>query len=504
MVATLEPSTGNSGPWPDHQGEQPSSRIERTAHRCSLHRFVKGLLPAVFDFSCSQESQNRLIDRYGPRLVECPDMSMCHHIGKPMAVGRLGGTGRGVHHDRDTCELIGVDQPHDQGLEINVHLHRHNLARMRSVSAMPELTERDPDHLSTVFSAWLAGQLGPDADPSIVGITAPGSNGFSNETILMTARWSEDGEVADHKLVVRVHPTKHTLFLEADFSLQYKVLSNLQGIAGVPVPNLRWYEEDPAVLGVPFFVMDHVEGRIPADNLPYTMEGWLLESTPEQQETLWWSGIEALAAIHTLDWRALGFEFLADPTHGEPGLEKNMAYYRRFLDWAAGDRPQPTAEAVWEWLVANKPAERGPVVLSWGDSRIGNIIWDDDYQAAAVIDWEMAALGQPELDLGWWLYFDRQFSEGLGIPRPVGFPSHEDTVARYEQLIGREVGDLLWYQIFAGWRFAVIMCRLCDLLQGSDLLPGDSDMGTNNLATQFMAQLLGLPSPAEAGSDTST
>ena len=176
-----------------------------------------------------------------------------------------------------------------------------------------------------------------------------------------------------------------------------------------------------------------------------------------------------------------------------------MAYYRRFLDWAAGDRPQPTAEAVWEWLVANKPEEHGPVVLSWGDSRIGNIIWDDDYKAAAVIDWEMAALGQPELDLGWWLYFDRQFSEGLDVPRPIGFPSHEETIARYEQLIGRKVGDLFWYQIFAGWRFAVIMCRLSDLLMGSDLLPADSDMGTNNLATQFMAQLLELPSPADAG-----
>ena len=363
---------------------------------------------------------------------------------------------------------------------------------------MPELTERDPAHLTAVFSSWLASQLGAGSDPAVVEINAPGANGFSNETILMTARWTEDGETADHRLVVRVHPTKHTLFLDADFSLQYEVLKNLQGQPAVPVPTLRWYEEDSSVLGVPFFVMDHVEGRIPADNLPYTMEGWLLESTPEQQEALWWSGIEALAAIHTLDWRALGFEFLADPSHGAPGLEKNMAYYRQFLDWASGGRPQPTAEAVWEWLVANKPEEQGPVVLSWGDSRIGNIIWDDDYHAAAVIDWEMAALGQPELDLGWWLYFDRQFSEGLGVPRPVGFPSHEETVARYEQLIGRKVGDLFWYQIFAGWRFAVIMCRLSDLLVGSDLLPADSDMGTNNLATQFMAQLLDLPSPADA------
>ena len=76
---------------------------------------------------------------------------------------------------------------------------------------MPELTERDPAHLSTVFSAWLADQLGPGADPSIVEVNAPASNGFSNETILMTARWAEDGTVADHRLVVRVHPSKHVI-----------------------------------------------------------------------------------------------------------------------------------------------------------------------------------------------------------------------------------------------------------------------------------------------------
>lgn len=363
---------------------------------------------------------------------------------------------------------------------------------------MPELTQRDPAHLSLVLADWLATRLEAGADPRIVKVDAPGSNGFSNETILIAAEWTEEGRRSEHRLVFRVHPTSHTLFLEADFSLQFKVLEALQSVDSVPVPTLRWYEQDPGVLGVPFFVMDHVEGRVPADNLPYTMEGWLLDSSPAEQETLWWSGIECLAAIHRLDWRGAGFGFLDDPARGEVGLDRIMSYYRDFLDWAGGGRPNPTAEAVWEWLVANRPEERGPAVLSWGDSRIGNIIWDDDYRAAAVLDWEMATLGQPELDLGWWLYFDRQFSEGLGIPRPPGFPSHEETIARYEEMVGREVDDLHWYQVFAGWRFAVIMFRLTDLLVGSELLPADSDMGTNNIATQFLAQLLGLPSPAEA------
>jgi aminoglycoside phosphotransferase (APT) family kinase protein len=362
---------------------------------------------------------------------------------------------------------------------------------------VPELTERDPAELSATLTAWLTATLGPAAEPVIIEVNAPASSGFSNETILTTASWVEEGVRSEHGLVFRVHPTQHTLFLDADFSLQYNVLRSLQGIDELPVPTVRFYEDDPSYLGVPFFVMDRVEGRVPADNLPYTMEGWLLDSTPEQQAELWWSGLDALAAVHSLDWEDRGLGFLAEGLRGAPGLDHLLAYYREFLDTAAKGRPQPTTEAIWDWLVANRPAETGPLVLSWGDSRIGNIIWDEAYHPASVLDWEMATLGQPELDLGWWLYFDRQFSEGLGMPRPTGFPPHDETIARYEALLGRPMENLFWYQVFAGFRFAVIMCRLSDLLMGSGILPEDSDMGTNNLATQFTATLLGLPSPAE-------
>jgi aminoglycoside phosphotransferase (APT) family kinase protein len=171
-----------------------------------------------------------------------------------------------------------------------------------------------------------------------------------------------------------------------------------------------------------------------------------------------------------------------------------MSYYREFFDWAAQGTVHPTLDATWSWLVAHQPAEAGEVVLSWGDSRIGNIIWDD-FRCAAVLDWEMASLGQPEMDLGWWLYFDRQFSDGLGVPRPAGFGTHEDTIARYSELMGRPLHDLFFYEVFSGFRFAVIMVRLAELLMGSDILPDDSDMATNNLATQLLATMLDLPAP---------
>jgi aminoglycoside phosphotransferase (APT) family kinase protein len=360
---------------------------------------------------------------------------------------------------------------------------------------MPDIDQRDPDEVAAILTRWLATKTGSAAATEVFDVQAPSSNGFSNETILCRTRTAGAAAATEKRLVVRVAPTKHLLFLDAQFSTQYRVMRTLSdGGTGIPLPSLGWYEEDPQYLGVPFFTMDHVEGDVPADNLPYTMEGWVIEATPEQQERMWWSGIEALAAVHRTDWRSLGLEWLVAGAAEPPGIAQQMAYYRRFLDWAADGLRVPILESTWQWLVEHRPTEAGEVVLSWGDSRIGNIIWDN-FGAAAVLDWEMASLGQPEMDLGWWLYFDRQFSEGLGVPRPAGFGSHKDTIERYSELIGRPMQNIFFYEVFSGFRFAVVMLRLSDLLMGSDILPGDSDMGTNNLATQLLATMLELPPP---------
>ncbi len=240
--------------------------------------------------------------------------------------------------------------------------------------------------------------------------------------------------------------------------------------------------------------MDHIEGRVPSDNIPYTMEGWVIEASPEEQERMWWSGIDALATVHRSDWRALGLDWLGKPARGKPGIEQQMSYYRDFLDWATQGVEVPVIESTWRWLVDHQPAEEGEVVISWGDSRIGNMIWDD-FRCVAVIDWEMASLGQPEMDLGWFLYFDRQFSEGLGVPRPAGFGSHEDTIERYSKLMGRPMRDISFYEVFSGFRFAVVMYRLSDLVFGRDDMAQDAGMATNNIATQLLAKMLDLEPP---------
>lgn len=361
---------------------------------------------------------------------------------------------------------------------------------MATLRPVPDIDKRDPQELAAVLTGWLRDR-GGDSGAEVFDVQTPASNGFSNETILCRVRTAAD----EQRLVVRVAPTKHLLFLDADFTTQYRVMQAMAGTSGVPLPAVGPFEEDPRYLGVPFFTMEHVDGLVPGDGEPYTMGGWVLEGTPEDRTRMWWSGLEALAAVHRVDWRARGLGWLDDTRRGRPGIEQQMAYYRDYHDWATQEFDVPTLDSTWSWLVAHRPEERGEVVLNWGDSRIGNIIWQD-FTCAAVLDWEMATLGQPEMDLGWWLYFDLQFSEGLGMPRPTGFPSHEETIDRYANLIGRPLGDLFFYEVFSGYRFGVIMARLSDLLIDSDILPHESDMATNNFATQLLAKMLDLPAPA--------
>ena len=329
---------------------------------------------------------------------------------------------------------------------------------------MPDISQRDPEEVAATLTRWLATKADDGRGPEVFDVKAPGSNGFSNETILCRTR-AADGD--EQRLVVRVAPTKHLLFLDAEFSTQYRAMRALaDGGSAVPLPRLGWYEDDPQYFGVPFFSMDHIDGPGPVGQHP--LHAWRAGSSrrrPSSRSGCGGAASTRLAAVHRTDWRALDLDWLGQPARGKPGIEQQMSYYRDFLDWATKGVKVPVIESTWQWLVEHQPAEEGEVVISWGDSRIGNMIWDD-FRCAAVIDWEMASLGQPEMDLGWFLYFDRQFSEGLGVPRPAGFGSHEDTIERYSELMGRPMRDIFFYEIFSGFRFAVVMYRLSDLVFG--------------------------------------
>jgi aminoglycoside phosphotransferase (APT) family kinase protein len=361
---------------------------------------------------------------------------------------------------------------------------------------MPTMWQRDLDADRAQLTAWLARRLPDATEVRVTDLVAPQSSGFSNDTLLFDLEYTHGGRAVREPLVVRIEPTGFQVFPEYDLSLQFRTMQRLAKTS-IPVPTMRWIEtEDRGILGGAFYVMGQVSGRVPPDNPPYHAAGWLTEATPEERAGIWWSGIETLAAIHTLDWRALGFADLAKPELGATPLEWQLTYYDRYFDWASRGLPQPTTEAARAWLKANKPTDE-PTVLVWGDARIGNIIFSGA-KPAAVLDWEMVTLGSPEMDLAWSIFLDRHHSEGIGTERLEGFPSYEDSVARYEALTGHRVRHLHYYQVLAGYRFAIIMCRIAQQMvtYGGMDEAGGRAFELDNTVTRLLAKLLDLPAPS--------
>jgi aminoglycoside phosphotransferase (APT) family kinase protein len=372
---------------------------------------------------------------------------------------------------------------------------------------MPIPEQRDLEAARGILADWLAKQLPGSSDVEVGPISGPDFTGFSNETLLFEARWNQGGEPHQEQLVLRVKPTQHTVFLEADFEQQYLVLSTLGAHTSVRVPPVRWYEAEKSYLGAPFFVMSRIEGRVPQDNPAYTVQGWLLdESSPAERRTLVESGLESLAAVHAVDWQALGLETLSKPQYGAIGFEQQLRYYERSFEWAereAGFPAPAVPRAALEWVQAHAPERDPEITLCWGDARINNQLFGADHRVVAVLDWEMVTLADPMMDLAWWLFLDRHFHEGMPAPRLEGFPTREEMVATYEHASGRTARDLEFYEIFAGLRFAVVMMRIATLVAGFGLMPIEAaeEMSANNAVTRTIAELLGLPAPGPAPGD---
>jgi aminoglycoside phosphotransferase (APT) family kinase protein len=365
---------------------------------------------------------------------------------------------------------------------------------------MPTPWERDLDETGRKLTGWIATKLPAASDIAVANLAAPSSSGFSNETLLFDLSWRENGERREAALVIRIQPTGFQVFPSYDLRLQYRTME-LLGPTDVPVPKMYWLEEQRLDLfGAAFYVMGQVSGRVPTDNPPYHQSGWLTEVAPDERRAIWLGCFEAMAKIHRLDYRALGFDFLTTPGPGQTALDFQIAQYEKYLAWAARGRPQPTIDAAFEWVKSHRPKDE-PMGLVWGDARIGNIIYQGS-TTAAVIDWEMVTVGSPELDVAWAIFLDRHHSEGIGTQRLEGFPSYEETAAHYEKLSGHTLEHLEFYQVFAGVRFGIIMIRIAQQLHEYDVMDAETSAAfeLNNTVTNLLAKLLDLPSPGGFGS----
>ncbi len=351
--------------------------------------------------------------------------------------------------------------------------------------------ERDTGPLRNRLEEWLRRQMPGAEDLSLAPLRKPEA-GLSSETFLCDLTYREGGAGRELGLVLRLRPSDFLVFPEYDLPRQWRLLRSLAG-SGVPVPVVHGVEEDESILGSPFYLMERIDGRVPSEVPPYHCAGLCFEASPAERQRMWWSGIEALARLHTLDWRARGLSFLGAPAAGTDALDRQIDCYTRYLRWVAGDRPQPILESALAWLRDNRYTPRR-VGLCWGDARMPNLIFRDG-EVAGVLDWEMAFLGDPEADLGWFLFMDWASCDGYGFPRLEGFPSREQTIDRYQQLTGAEVENAYYNEVFAALRFGVIMARVAGRMQELGLPTPVPDFERNNVCTQRLAALLELPPP---------
>jgi aminoglycoside phosphotransferase (APT) family kinase protein len=248
-------------------------------------------------------------------------------------------------------------------------------------------------------------------------------------------------------------PSAHDMVREARLQLALAPL-------GIRVPTILAVCEDASVLGVPFYVMDYINGDVVSTTLPAE-----LERSPEARRRLGGDLVDTLAEIHAADIQTPGLAAFVRPGSY---LERQV---RRFSQlWHVNaTRELPSVEEVGRELERSMPAPLPDTVVH-GDYRLGNMIVhrDNPSSIAAVLDWEMGAIGDPRADVG---YLVATYSEPGGEANPLGtspvtatpgFPSRAELVERYARASGRDVEPLAWFEALALWKAAVF----CEAIYG--------------------------------------
>jgi aminoglycoside phosphotransferase (APT) family kinase protein len=250
-----------------------------------------------------------------------------------------------------------------------------------------------------------------------------------------------------------------------------RVLAALAGRARVPGLLAVCRESD--VLGVPFYVMRELHGHVVTDELPAML------AAPSARRRAGLDLVDALAELHAVDSEAAG---LGDFGRPEGYLERQVRRFEALWEHNA-TRPLPLVAELASWLRSALPAS-GAACVVHGDYRLGNVMLEqDEPRVLALLDWELATLGDPLADLG---YLVATYSEASSQPtalelspatRAEGFPSRAELVERYRERSGRAVDGLAWYEALALWKAAVF----CEGLYGRSLRGETADAWTAGL-----------------------
>ncbi|WP_431958355.1 phosphotransferase family protein [Nocardia lijiangensis] len=310
------------------------------------------------------------------------------------------------------------------------------------------------------LAAWLA-DARPDllAGPLTARLIAGGRSNLTYEISDGSSAW-----------IVRRPPLGHVLATAHDMSREYRVMTALAD-TDVPVPATYALCEDPEILGAPFYLMERVVGT------PYRTAAELTAVGADRTRTISAGMVDALADLHTVDPADVG---LADFGRPSGFLARQVHRWKKQLD-ASYSRDLPGAHELYDMLAAHQPPQ-SPDGIVHGDYRLDNVLVDSSDRVVAVIDWEMATLGDPLTDVALLLLYQRLGELGVtgvgDVAFAPGFLTETELLDRYAERSGRDLAHFGFYLGLAAFKLVAILEGIhYRFLQGQTVGSGFESVG---------------------------
>jgi aminoglycoside phosphotransferase (APT) family kinase protein len=359
----------------------------------------------------------------------------------------------------------------------------------------PAFEEKAETIEQDALRAWLRSRMPVSEELEVCDLRRPGA-GESSDTQLFEARWREAGEERALDGVLRCAPRGPAPFPSYDLAMQFEIMRTLGERTAVPVPEVIWLEEDPSILGAPFLVMRQVEGDAPLDFPSYQGQGMYRDASPAVRAHMWRATVEAVAELHAQDWRGLGVARVPGARAGDDPARQQLDTWRDYLAWTCEEPGEQLAvfDEALAWLEA-RHVPSAHLSLCWGDAKLGNVLYrPGSRDIAAILDWEMSTIGDPEMDLASLHLSDLRAQDGADGAALEGTPSADELVRMYEKASGRSFRDFHYALVFATfWRGAVQLKVMRQMrARGVDI---PDALFVDNFPVRTLCRLLRLPQP---------